>query len=110
MSLMFCRKSRCIHDYMQTKKVEILLLLLKIYFIPSRQPITAKFAKLREIATAIIRVHNFDNPDLFTLCLDRICSQAMKKAKIYHRLKSVELRENATALICLRSFGKTRQP
>ena len=83
---------------------------MKIDFNSSRQPITAKFTKLPEIATAIILVHNFNNPDLFTLCLDTICSQAMKTTKSYHRLKIVELRENATGLICLRSFGKTRQP
>ena len=41
-------------------------MLLKIDFNSSRQPITAKFAELREIATTIIHVHNFNNPDLFT--------------------------------------------
>ena len=44
-------------------------LLLKIDFIVSRQPITAKFAELGEIATAIIHVQTsaiYDNPDLFT--------------------------------------------
>ena len=41
-------------------------MLLKIDFNSSRQPITAKFAELREIATAFIHVQNFNNPDLFS--------------------------------------------
>ena len=66
MSLKFCRNSRCIHYYMRAIKLKFLFMLLKIDFISSRQPITAKFEKLREIATAIIRVQNFNNPDLFS--------------------------------------------
>ena len=65
MSLKFCRNSRCIHYYMRAIKLKYLFMLLKIDFISSPQPSTAKFEKLREIATALIRVQKFNNPDLF---------------------------------------------
>ena len=63
MSLKFCRKSKCIHEYMQAIKLKYLFMLLKIDFNSSRQPIAAKFAELWEIATAFIHVQNFNNPD-----------------------------------------------
>ena len=66
MSLKFCRKSKCIHEYMRAIKLKYFFMLLKIDFNSSRQPITAKFAELREIATAFIHVQNFNNPDLFS--------------------------------------------
>ena len=59
MSLKFCRNSRCIHDYIRAIKLKYLFMLLKIDFISSRQPITAKFAELREIATAFFHAQNF---------------------------------------------------
>ena len=65
-SLKFCRKSKCIHEYMRAIKLKYLFMLLKIDFNSSRQPITAKFAEFREIATAFIHVQNFNNPDLFS--------------------------------------------
>ena len=46
MSLKFCRNSMSIHDYMRTIKLKYLFMLPKIDFVSSRQPITAKFAKL----------------------------------------------------------------
>ena len=44
---------------MRAIKLKYLFRLLKIDFISSRQPITAKFAELREIATAFIHAQNF---------------------------------------------------
>ena len=44
---------------MRAIKLKYFIMLLKIDFISSRQPITAKFAELREIAIAFIHVQNF---------------------------------------------------
>ena len=82
MSLKFCRNSRCIYYYMRAIKLKTLFMLLKIDFISSRQPITAKFEKLREIATAIIRVQNFNNPDLFSESLDKIYSVCLLNVSV----------------------------
>ena len=67
---------------MRAIKLKYLFMLLKIDFISSRQPITAKFEKLREIATAIIRVQNFNNPDLFSESLDKIYSVCLLNVSV----------------------------
>ena len=69
MSLKFCRKSRCIHDYMQALKLKYFFMLLKIDFFSGRQPITAKFAEFREISTVFIRAQNFCYFTTAPICL-----------------------------------------
>ena len=66
---MSLRNSRCIHDNMLAIKLNYFFMLLKIYFSSSRQPVTAEFADLREVATTFIHVQNICKLRPTSICL-----------------------------------------